>query len=170
MIAECAHEQDVLDVVATRRWPDRCSAELQAHISECAACRDLAGTAAALLDEQEAAWSEARVPTSGVVWWRAQARAREEAVRAAARPIAFVQGVAATCAVWLAVSLLRAFPPAGVLNWRGWIPALPNAGPDLSRLAAAIPGGLPFIVAAIASLLLAPIALFLLVRQALREE
>lgn len=119
-----------------------------------------------LLEERERAWSEARVPASGVVWWRAQVRAREEAARAAARPIAFVQGVAASCAVWVAVSLLRAFPLPGGLNWRGWISGLAGSVPNVSAAAAAIPGGVPFLIVIGVSLLLAPIALFV----ALREE
>jgi hypothetical protein len=109
------------------------------------------------------------VPSSAVVWWRAQVQAREEAARAAARPIAFIQGVAASCAVWVAVSLVRAFPlPA--LAWRGWISGLVSGAPDVSAAAAAIPGGTAFLAVVGTSLLLAPIALFLALREALREE
>lgn len=142
MIIECAHEEDVLDMLAARRWPGRCDAALEAHIRGCALCGELVTAGAALLDEQELAWSEARVPASAVVWWRAQVRAREEAARAAARPIAFVQGVAAACAVWVAVSLLRAVPLPAPPNWRQWLSGLGGNLPDVSVVASAIPGGL----------------------------
>lgn len=167
---DCAREQDVLDMLAARRWPDRCEPELEAHIRACAICGDLTSAAAALLDEHESAWGEARVPASGVVWWRAQVRAREEAARAAARPIAFVQGVAATCALWVAISLLRAFPPQVGLNWRGWATGIAEKVPDFSAVAASVPGGLPILIAVGVSLVLVPVALFIGLREALREE
>jgi hypothetical protein len=167
---DCPHEQEVLDMLAARRWPDRCEPELEAHIRACAICADLTASAAALLDEHESAWGEARVPPSVVVWWRAQVRAREEAARAAARPIAFVQGVAASCALWVAISLLRAFPPQPGLNWRGWATVFVGKVPDVSAVAASVPGGLPFLIVVGASLVLAPVALFIGLREALREE
>ena len=167
---DCAREQDVLDMLAARRWPGRCEPELEAHIRACAICGDLTAAAAALLDEHESAWGEARVPASGVVWWRAQVRAREEAARAAARPIAFVQGVAASCAVWVAISLLRAFPLQAGPNWRGWATGLVGKLPDFSAAAASVPGGLPFLIVVGASLVLAPVVLFIGLREALREE
>jgi hypothetical protein len=166
----CAREQDVLDMLAAHRWPGRCEPELEEHIRACGICGDLAAAAAALLDEHECAWNEARVPASGVVWWRAQVRAREEAARAAARPIAFVQGVAASCAVWVALSLLRAFPPMAGLKWREWATALAAKVPDFSAVAASVPGGEPFLIVVGASLLLAPVVLFIGLREALREE
>jgi hypothetical protein len=165
MTAECGREQDVLDMLAANRWPAKCEPELQAHLQTCAPCADLLIVAGALLDEHECAWAEARVPPSALVWWRAQVRGREEAARAAARPIAFVQGIAASCAVWIAISLVRAFPPA-VPDWRAWVAAAVNTLPDVATVAAAVPGGVPFLVVAVASLLLSSLVLFF----ALREE
>jgi hypothetical protein len=169
MNADCTREEDVLEMLAARRWPDRCEEELEAHIRTCGTCGDLVTAAGALLEENEYAWREARVPAPAVVWWRAQVRGREEAARAAARPIAFIQGVAASCAVWVAVSLLRAFP-LPLAHWRDWLAALSPGVPDLPSIAAAIPGGMPFLMAAGALLLLGPIALFFVLREALREE
>lgn len=160
----CAREQDVLDMVTARRWPGRCEPDLSEHLQTCAGCRDLLAVNAALLTEHETAWAEARIPASAVVWWRAQVRGREEAARAAARPIAFVQGIAATCAVWVALSLVRAFPPQ-VPDWRNWISAVVNSTPDVAAFAAAVPGGIAFLVLAGASLLLAPLVLFLGLRE-----
>ena len=165
MTTACAREQDVLDTLAAHRWPARCEPELGAHVQACGICADLVVTASALLDEHDQAWSEARVPSSALVWWRAQVRGREEAARAAARPIAFVQGIAASCAVWIAVSLIRAYPPA-VPDWHAAMTGLVKSLPDVALLAAAVPGGVPFLILAGASLLLSPLVLFF----ALREE
>ena len=167
MKSECPHEQDVLDALAAQRWPARCDEELRAHVAACTLCTDLIEVASALLDEQESAWREARVPPSSVVWWRAQIRAREEAARSAARPVAFMQGVAASLALWIAVVVLRALPWPAMPNWRGWlaglVPSFSLTLPDLSTLAVAIPGGwllLALVLVLGAWLLLAPVAIY----------
>ena len=162
MTLECDREQDVLDALSVGRWPDRCDAELRAHVTSCPLCTDLADVATALLDDRDSAWREARVPPSGVVWWRAQLRAREEAARAAGRPLAFIQGVAASLAVWLVVALLRAVPSEYLLAWRGWIvaaiPQVTFTMPDMAGLTAAVPLSVLLILGA--WLLLAPIAIY----------
>lgn len=98
-MSECAFEPDVLDAVASRRWPARADQALRAHVASCGSCADLAAVAGALLYEEDAAYAEARVPPAAAVWHRAQLRARDEAARAAARPIGFVQGLAVSCGV-----------------------------------------------------------------------
>ena len=87
-------------------------------------------------------------------------RGREEAARAAARPIAFVQGIAASCAIWVAISLVRAFPPAAP-DWRTWIATAntPLRTWPLSRRVRCRAASLFFVVA-FASLLLSSLVLF----------
>jgi hypothetical protein len=89
-------------------------------------------------------------------------RAREEAARAAARPLAFIQGVAASFAVWLVVALLRAVPLEYLSGWRAWAAAaiadVTFKMPDVARLTAAVPVSVLFILGA--WLLLAPIAIY----------
>lgn len=160
---ECAHEQDVLDALAARRWPARCDESLRAHVNSCALCTDLIEVASALLEDQEVAWTEARVPPSTIVWWRAQARAREEAARAAARPLAFIQGVAATMALWLAIAIGRALPWSALGEWRKWLvqlaPSTTVRLPDFSSIVTFLPGVLLLVLLA-AWLMLAPIAIY----------
>ena len=163
MIGECPREQDVLDALASGRWPDKCGDDLQVHVNECAVCSDLASVAPALLDDRETAWTETRVPPAGVVWWHAQLRAREDAARAAGRPVAFIQGIAASVALWLLVSLYRALPAGAVSQLRN---SLTNALPsmtltlaDVARVTAAIPL-VAFILAAL-WLVVAPVAIYL---------
>jgi len=165
---ECPREQDVLDALAAQRWPARCEEELRAHVADCTLCADLIEVASSLLVEQESAWCDARVPPSAVVWWRAQIRAREEAARSAARPVAFMQGVAASLALWIAVVVLRALPWPAMPDWRGWFSGLVTSVsvtmPDLSTLAAGVPGGWLLLVLALALgawILLAPVAIYL---------
>jgi hypothetical protein len=108
------------------------------------------------------AWRDAHLPPSGVVWWRAQLRAREDAARAAARPLAFIHGVAASVAVWLVVALVRAVPPAYLSTWRAWvaglIPDITFRMPDVASVTGAVPLSLLLLLAA--WLLLAPVAIY----------
>jgi len=96
-------------------------------------------------------------------WWRAQLRAREDAARAAVRPVAFIQGIAASVAVWLAVALFRALPPGYSTEWQTWLAGvLPRTAitlADVTRTASTVPLAIVVIVGA--SLLLAPLAIYL---------
>jgi hypothetical protein len=162
MKVECSREQDVLDTLAAQRWPERCDDELRVHVSGCHICTDLAQVAMALLDDHESAHQDARLQPSGIVWWRAQLRAREEAARAAARPIAFIQGVAASVAVWLIVAIARAVPSSAVLTMKesiaGLVPRMTLRIPDLAQAAGAVP--ISILLLAGAWLLLAPLAIY----------
>jgi hypothetical protein len=158
----CEREQDVLDAVSSGRWPARCDEELRAHVNVCVVCSDLAEVAAAVIEDRDAAWSHAHVPSAGIVWWRAQLRAREDAARAAGRPVAFIQGVAASVALWLIVSLVRALPVEYLSSWRTWVGSvLPNftfTMADVARVTAAVPL-VVFILVAV-WLVLAPVAIY----------
>lgn len=170
MKTDCAREQDVLDAVATGRWPGRCDAELRHHIAECRICRDIATVFAALWDERDAAWEEASVPPSSVVWWRAQVRAREEAARTAARPIAVAQAIAVACLIAAAVALVPLALPSArevaafVAAVAGWV--APRAVAASNAFTIVTGTALPILPFAAASVLLAPILLY----YALTEE
>lgn len=141
---ECAFESDVLDALASRRWPAKAGGDLRAHVESCSSCADLASVAGALLFEEEHAYAEAVVPSSAAVWHRAQLRAREEAARAATRPIGFVQGVAFACGVaaviaagaWALPVIAAALPSLGgaFAALRAPSFSLPGAGIDSTAL------------------------------------
>jgi hypothetical protein len=96
-LIECPRENDVIAAVASRRWPDRCDAELRDHVRFCPVCRDVAAVAVAFenFDEGE---SLPTVPSSAHMWWRLQMQARHDAARVAARPVAFAQATVAAAA------------------------------------------------------------------------
>jgi hypothetical protein len=96
---ECQYESEILDAVASGRWPDRLDAELREHSSSCSICSELALVSAMYRDEFASAMAEVRVPSAGLVWWKSELRARREAVRVASRPITLVSGIAGTCAI-----------------------------------------------------------------------
>ena len=94
-VIECPRESDVLDAVASARWPHRVPRELADHVASCAICADVVVVAEAMRADHDAVWQQADIPSSGQVWWRAEMRARQEAIRKASRPITIAQGVAA---------------------------------------------------------------------------
>ena len=88
--------------------------------------------AEAIAAEAAQARLEAAPPSSAIVWWRAQMRARQEAAKAADRPITIIHGLAIACLCGLAVSLAGTLI-AGVRGSGGW---LASVYASLSALAA----------------------------------
>ena len=105
MKLQCPVEQELLDAVAARRWPDRVEPALRSHVTSCSLCSDVAEIAGAFFEDRECARAEAVVPAASAVWWRAQIRAREEAARIALRPLVVVQIIATICAAFGAIAL-----------------------------------------------------------------
>jgi hypothetical protein len=103
-LIECPREGDVLDAVAAARWPERVEAELADHVASCGICQDVIAVASAMQADHDAAWKEANVPSSGQMWWRAEMRARQDAVLEAARPATVAQGVAVVLALSVAIA------------------------------------------------------------------
>jgi hypothetical protein len=108
---DCTREQDVLDALVTGRWPERVDAELRSHVSGCQSCRDLVEVVPPILDDRDHAPYDAHIPSSAVMWWRAQMRARQEAAREAARPVTVAQGVAVGAAIVVTIALVVALSP-----------------------------------------------------------
>lgn len=153
-ISECPRESDVLDAIASEKWPHRLGAELAAHVASCAICADVVVVAQAMRTDHEAIWREASIPSSGQAWWRAEMRARQEAIRQASRPIAIAQ----------AAALLVALAITTVIGWLGWTWIRQEPSLDLGRVSAqalASPLALSLIVALFALAVITPVALYL---------
>ena len=153
-IIECPRESDVLDAVASGKWPHRVP-ELAGHVASCAVCSDVVAVAQAMRADHEVVWQEASIPSSGQAWWRAEMRARHEAILQASRPIAIAQGAA----------LLVAIAVIGAIGWLGWtwIRQEPSIF-DLSRVSAqalASPLALSLVVALLTLTVITPVALYL---------
>ena len=166
--AQCDREDELLEALQASRWPEACAQDLRDHVTACAVCADLLAVAAPLLSDQRALVEHAPVPSSAIVWWRAQMRSRREAAEKAAQPISMMFGVAVACAAGLLATLLGIFVPTfrRAFGWAGekvsvfseisWaVPADPMANPIAMAVAAAV--GL--------CLLLGPIALYYAFRE-----
>jgi hypothetical protein len=107
---ECSRELEVLDAIASGRWPDRAGDELHGHVAACGICSDVAVIATLYNDDFGALSEQTRLPSAGLVWWKSEIRARREAVRIATRPISLAAGLAAVCLAGVLVMLLRGMP------------------------------------------------------------
>lgn len=69
--------------------------------------------------EHRALMEAAAVPSPAIVWWRAQAQARREALEQATRPISIVQGIAVACAGGLTATAAGIYIPTfrRALEW-----------------------------------------------------
>jgi hypothetical protein len=151
MIDECLREADVVEEIETGRWPGARSAELLSHVASCAICGDVVTVAGAIRGECESARAAIRVPSAGLVWWRAQLRARQQVAEAAGRPITYAQAAAAAFAAVLLFML-------GGLLW----PSLRASITWIDQVSQAVDIGrfwLPATLAVGASLVLAPVLL-----------
>lgn len=145
----CAREAELLDAIGAGRWPERCEAELSSHVARCAECSETAVVAVALFDERRVAARDASVPSSGLVWWRMQMRARREAAVRAEKTLSFAHAVLVAGACGIAAAILGGAWLAGALA----LPPLPFSWTWIAGLAGA------------ASLVLAPVAVWLAVTE-----
>jgi hypothetical protein len=114
----------------------------------CRECAETAALAKLVREEFEQTQNQARVPTPEIVWWRAQMRAREEAERAAARPILLSQALAIAALIGLLVSVAGRLTLPAIF----WSETAPAAGTALPVLTIAI--------VAACCLLIAPVAVY----------
>ena len=115
---------------------------------DCPECAEAAVLARLVREEFELTQHQARVPTPEIVWWRAQMRAREEAERAAARPILLSQALAIAALIGLLVSVAGRLTLPAIL----WSETTPAAGTSMPVLTIAI--------LAACCLLIAPVAVY----------
>lgn len=141
-------------------------------VDDCPSCAELAAIAQAFAEDRNILVREAQIPSSAIVWWRAQMRSRREAADAAAQPITWVQGLAFACAAGILVAAVGFFSPTFMkaLEWMMGtsLPAasfsLPSVGMPEQPLAN------PVVVAAVAALGISAIVLPLVLYFTFREE
>lgn len=119
----------------------------------------------ALAREAALAGSEAHPPSSGIVWWRAQMRARQEATQLAEKPITIVHALAIAAGVGLMLSVFG-YAVAGVKDSAGWLSnvaqSLTAAAGSLPTLSLTSPWVMATLTAAVVSAVVASIAAYVI--------
>jgi predicted anti-sigma-YlaC factor YlaD len=143
MTAEpCPREDELLEALESAFV----APELASHVASCPSCRELHLLAGALLDDRAQTMLEAPVPSAGTMWLRMRVRRRHDAEATARRSLLI--GQAATLFVALVL----------VLSFFGTAVAL-----DVRELVATM--STPLLAALATSLLAAPIAGWVAIRQ-----
>jgi hypothetical protein len=165
---ECPHESDVLTAVYTRRWPDRADETLRAHVATCQTCADLATVSFAFEDETDGSRGRTTVPDAGLVWWRAQLRARQDAARAAVRPITVAQLVAVAVAVGVLGAIFGATATwfqQGLRTLGGLMTSIASwTLPELPQLSLSLTSQLTLIAGLTLALIITPIVVYYTVK------
>lgn len=159
----CPREHELLEALQASRVP-ALEGPLAEHAAGCVNCSETLAVVRALVDERDALMQEATVPSSAIVWWRAQMRSRREAAAAASRPISYAQGIVVACAAGLLATLLGIFVPA-FRQGLSWIARSADGWSALSLpLASADFVSNPLVLAGMAALglcaLVLPVALY----------
>ena len=87
--------------------------------------------AEAIAAEASIATSEAQPPSSAIVWWRAQMRARQEAAQLVERPLTIVHALAISCGIGVLAALVGT-TIAGVKGSLAWAAGLFQSADDRS--------------------------------------
>ena len=151
----CEREIEVVEALMDGRWPDGCESTLVAHVQTCALCAEVLAVAGAVRNQHQSAMQEAELPPSGLVWWRAQRRARQEALETAQRAITTVQAASVSIAAVIALTVIGFTRE----TWTGWLHRISDGFYFGSISLAPATLGLLFVGIA-ATALLAPVALW----------
>jgi hypothetical protein len=119
MSGSCSHEKDVAELLRRGQWPGLASAEMRAHVAGCASCRDLTAVTQAFQRERAAASMQAQLESPGVLWWRAQLRKRNAALKQVNRPLVAAQVFAVVLGFVAALACLALAARSGA----GWLRA-----------------------------------------------
>jgi hypothetical protein len=98
-VPHCEQEQAVTELLQSGRWPEACPAALRSHVESCAVCSEVVLVAGLLQEANSSLLAGVKLPDAGLVWWKAQLRARREAAELAARPIALAERFALACSL-----------------------------------------------------------------------
>jgi hypothetical protein len=117
-LRSCKSETEVKRLLELGHWPQSCSDELRAHVAECRSCGDLVLLTQAFRGARSV--SVAAPPPASVLWWRAQLRRRNAAVKRIQRPLLGAQIFAFAVALVLLTGTLM----YQAIHGLAWVSAL----------------------------------------------
>ncbi len=130
-------------------------AALREHVTLCPVCQEALFLAELFERDQRALGAQASLPEADLIWWKAQLRARREAVRRAEAPVVFAEK-AAWVAGTLSAAGLAAWQWPAIRGWLALIASAPILDPHSEPLAALFVAGL------VSTLVLAGVSLYLI--------
>jgi hypothetical protein len=116
----CAHQPEVKTMLLKGHWPHACDPDLSKHIHTCPRCRQQVLLATAFQGDRARTMQAAPIQHPGLVWWRAQLRRREQALRQVGRSTSTANLFALILTIAAAVTLLLQQIQAGT-GWPSWL-------------------------------------------------
>jgi predicted anti-sigma-YlaC factor YlaD len=113
-LAECHHEADLVAAVTSGRWPAAVDPAMREHVASCAVCAEVLQVAEAMTALEQETLADTRLPAAGQVWWRAQIRARHQALGGAA-----AVGLIAAVVSWKWATIATVAFDLGLIAWVG---------------------------------------------------
>ncbi len=123
-VPQCEKEQAVTELLQSGRWPEACDATMRSHVESCAVCSEVVMVSRLLQEENAALLADVKLPDAGLVWWKAQLRARREAAELATRPIALAERFGLACGL----AVLLAFMVWKRADFHAWLGRLASFG------------------------------------------
>lgn len=103
-VQHCQRETEVLAAIRSGAWANPLNDALRRHVADCPVCAEVLLVARFLACDDASV--EAVLPEAGLVWWKAQMRARREAAERAAQPIAIAEKVACAWGLLAAAAVI----------------------------------------------------------------
>jgi hypothetical protein len=167
MTRECVRAADVLAAMTAGPDPRLSDEELLRHADTCELCRNMVTVVGALRRERDRLRRGTAVPSAGLIWWRAQLRARQQAALRATAPVTAVHAAALVAAVVLAIVLVSVAARSGATaSLSGFLPSVSfwaEASQSLTIESPALRYGV--MLGATAWLILGPVALYFALRR-----
>ena len=117
----CPHEAEVQAILRQGHWPEACDPEFRSHVQTCPTCNDQLLVLHAFHAARAQAMQAAGVDHPNLLWWRAQLRRRNDALKRVGRPITRAQIFALCISILAAAALLRSQIGEG-FSWSSWLP------------------------------------------------
>jgi hypothetical protein len=167
MKRDCVRAADVLAAMTAGPVPELSDEALLTHAETCESCREMVTVVSALRAERDRLRRSAAVPSAGLVWWRAELRARQHAALRATAPVTAAHAAALVAAIVLAIVLAAVVARSvGTASLAGWIPQVPSWAEASQSLATGSPVlRYSLMLGATAWLILGPVALYFALRR-----
>lgn len=116
----CDHSPEVKTMLLQGHWPHACDPDLSRHIHACPRCKQQVLLASAFQSDRARAIQAAPIQHPGLVWWRAQLRRREQALRHVDRSTSTAHVFALAITIVAVVTLLFRQIQADT-GWPSWL-------------------------------------------------
>jgi len=119
----CPRQAEVREMALSGHWPQACPPELRAHLDACRSCASLLLVTQTFQASRAALTAQAKLPSPGAIWWRAQLRRRNAAMERVSKPMLGAYIFALSVTLLAAAGLLVSQARHGI-HWLNWVDGL----------------------------------------------